>query len=67
MEMRPLSLFDEVTNQLLLIRDRYSAAEDAGVITIAPEGQVAYDKLVQFMDVARGAGFTDVGIAKLRG
>jgi len=66
-EPRPLSAYDEMKNKLLKIGERYKEAPDREDIILAAENQVAYDKIVQLMDVAREAGFPNLSIAKLRG
>jgi biopolymer transport protein ExbD len=63
----PLLAYDEMKNRLMKIKDRYRDARDADDIIIAAENQVAYDKIVQLMDVARTADFPNISIAKLRG
>ena len=63
----PLLAYDEMKNRLMKIKDRYRDARDAEDIIIAAENQVAYDKIVQLMDVARSADFPNISIAKLRG
>jgi biopolymer transport protein ExbD len=63
----PLMAYDEMKNRLMKIKDRYREARDADDIIIAAENQVAYDKIVQLMDVARTADFPNISIAKLRG
>jgi biopolymer transport protein ExbD len=65
--LKPLMAYDEMKNRLMKIKDRYREASDADDIIIAAENQVAYDKIVQLMDVARGADFPNISIAKLRG
>jgi biopolymer transport protein ExbD len=54
-------------NRLMKIKERYREARDGDDIIIAAENQVAYDKIVQLMDVARMADFPNISIAKLRG
>jgi biopolymer transport protein ExbD len=63
----PLLAYDEMKNRLMKIKDRYREARDGEDIIIAAENQVAYDKIVQLMDVARAADFPNISIAKLRG
>jgi biopolymer transport protein ExbD len=65
--LKPLSAYDEMKNKLMKIGERYKEATDAEDIILAAENQVAYDKIVQLMDVARDAGFPNISIAKLRG
>ncbi|MBN1306292.1 MAG: biopolymer transporter ExbD [Chitinispirillaceae bacterium] len=66
-ELKPLMAYDEMKNRLMKIKERYREARDADDIIIAAENQVAYDKIVQLMDVARTADFPNISIAKLRG
>jgi biopolymer transport protein ExbD len=63
---RPLSAYDEMRNRLMKIKQRYSDVSDANDIILAAENQVAYDKIVQLMDVARAAEFPNIAISKLR-
>jgi biopolymer transport protein ExbD len=63
----PLQAYDEMKNRLMKIKERYRDAKDAEDIIIAAENQVAYDKIIQLMDVARDAEFPNIAIAKLRG
>lgn len=66
-ELKPLSAYDEMKNKLLKISERYKEAPDREDIILAAENMVAYDKIVQLMDVAKEAGFPNLSIAKLRG
>jgi biopolymer transport protein ExbD len=66
-ELRPLNAYDEMRNRLLVIKQRFRDAEDANDIIIAAENQVAYDKIIQLMDIARAAEFPNISISKLRG
>jgi biopolymer transport protein ExbD len=65
-QLRPLSAYDALRGRLDALRERYASIADADAITIAAEDKVAYDKIIQLMDVARKAGFTNVAIARLR-
>ena len=65
--LKPLIAYDEMKNRLLKIKERFKDAPDGNDIIIAAENQVAYDKIVQLMDVARIADFPNISIAKLRG
>jgi biopolymer transport protein ExbD len=65
--LSPLIAYDEMRNRLMKIKERYRDARDGNDIIIAAENQVAYDKIVQLMDVARSADFPNISIAKLRG
>jgi biopolymer transport protein ExbD len=53
-------------NRLMKIKQRYADVPDANDIILAAENQVAYDKIVQLMDVARLAEFPNIAISKLR-
>ncbi len=65
-KLQELSAYDEMKNRLLKVKERYPDASDANDIIIAAENQVAYDKIVQLMDIARSADFPNIAIAKLR-
>ena len=65
-KLQPLIAYDEMKNRLMKIKERFKEAEDNNDIIIAAENQVAYDKIVQLMDVARDAEFGNISIAKLR-
>jgi biopolymer transport protein ExbD len=65
-ELRHLSVCDQLGRNLMAIKRRFPAADDAGRITIASDRGVAYDKIIQVMDAARNAGFADIGIARVR-
>jgi biopolymer transport protein ExbD len=64
--LQPLSVYDELKNRLMKVKERYANADDGKEIIIAAENQVMYDKIVQIMDVARAAEFPNISIAKLR-
>jgi biopolymer transport protein ExbD len=64
--LHPLSVYDELKNRLMKVKERYSGADDGKDIIIAAENQVMYDKIVQIMDAARSADFPNIAIAKLR-
>lgn len=64
--LHPLSAYDEMKNRLMKIKQRYSDVSDANDIILAAENGVAYDKIVQLMDVARAAEFPNIAISKLR-
>ncbi len=66
-ELKPLSVYDELKNRLMKVKERFKDADDADDIIIAAENQVMYDKIVQIMDAARTADFPNISIAKLRG
>jgi biopolymer transport protein ExbD len=65
-ESKPLSVYDELKNRLLKVKERFKDAEDGEDIIIAAENQVYYDKIIQIMDAARTADFPNISIAKLR-
>jgi biopolymer transport protein ExbD len=64
--LRPLLAYDEMKNRLMKIKQRYPDVADANDIILAAENEVAYDKIVQLMDVARAAEFPNIAISKLR-
>ena len=66
-QKRPLSVYDQLRNRLMIIKGRFKDAVDAEDIIIAAENEVIYDKIVQIMDAARLAEFVNISIAKLRG
>jgi hypothetical protein len=65
-ELKPLSVYDELKNRLMMVKERYKDADDADDIIIAAENEVMYDKIIQIMDAARTADFPNISIAKLR-
>jgi biopolymer transport protein ExbD len=65
-EIKELSVYDELKNRLLKVKERFKDAEDSEDIIIAAENQVIYDKIVQIMDAAKQADFPNISIAKLR-
>jgi biopolymer transport protein ExbD len=65
-ELKELSVYDELKNRLLKVKERFKDAEDADAIIIAAENQVIYDKIIQIMDAAKEADFPNISIAKLR-
>lgn len=65
-QTRPLSAYDEMKNRLMKIKQRYVDVPDGNDIIIAAENEVAYDKIIQLMDVARAAEFPNIAISKLR-
>jgi biopolymer transport protein ExbD len=66
-ELRPLSAYDDLKCSLMKIQSRNEAGPESRDLIIAATNKVVYDKIIQIMDVAREAGFTNVGISKLRG
>jgi biopolymer transport protein ExbD len=66
-ELRPLSAYDDLRCSLMKIQSRNESGPESKDIIIAATNKVVYDKIIQIMDVAREAGFTNVGISKLRG
>lgn len=66
-ELKPLSVYDELKNRLMKVKERFKDADDADNIIIAAENLVMYDKIIQIMDAARAADFPNISIAKLRG
>jgi biopolymer transport protein ExbD len=67
LELKPLSVYDELKNRLMKVKERFKDAEDGEDVIIAAENQVMYDKIIQIMDAARMADFPNISIAKLRG
>lgn len=65
-ELKPLSVYDELQNRLIKLKQRYRDVKDANEIIIAAENGVLYDKIVQIMDKARAADYPDIMISKLR-
>jgi biopolymer transport protein ExbD len=66
-ELRPLSAYDDLKCSLMKIQSRNEQGPESRDLIIAATNKVVYDKIIQIMDVAREAGFTNVGISKLRG
>lgn len=66
-QKRPLSVYDQLRNRLMIVKGRFKDAVDGQDIIIAAENEVIYDKIVQIMDAARLADFVNISIAKLRG
>jgi biopolymer transport protein ExbD len=66
-ETRPLSVYDALKCRLIQIKNSSQDAADCRNIIIASENKVVYDKIIQIMDVAREAGFSNVSISKVRG
>jgi len=66
-QLQPMSVYDELKNRLMKVKERFKDADDAENIIIAAENEVLYDKIVQIMDAARQAEFPNISIAKLRG
>jgi len=64
--LKPLSAYDQMKNVLMQIKQRYTDVPDANDIILAADNDVAYDKIVQLMDVARAAEFPNIAISKLR-
>lgn len=63
---KPLSAYDEMKNRLMKIKQRFVDVPDGNDIILAAENEVAYDKIIQLMDVARAAEFPNIAISKLR-
>lgn len=66
-ELKPLSVYDQLKNRLMKVKERFKDADDADNVIIAAENSVMYDKIIQIMDAARSADFPNISIAKLRG
>jgi biopolymer transport protein ExbD len=67
LELRTLSVYDDLKNRLMKVKERFKDADDGDDIIIAAENEVMFDKIVQIMDAARSADFPNISIAKLRG
>jgi len=65
-ELREVSAYDLLKSLLVQIRERYKDVDDRNDLIIASEDQIIYDKIIQIMDVARGANLPNISIAKLR-
>jgi biopolymer transport protein ExbD len=66
--LQPLSAYDELRNRLMLVKVRAGDQRpDGRSIRIAAESSVIYDKIIQIMDVARTADYSDISIARFRG
>jgi biopolymer transport protein ExbD len=65
-ELKQMSVYDELKNRLITIKEKFKDADDADAIIIAAENEVLYDKIIQIMDAAKIAGFPKISIAKLR-
>jgi biopolymer transport protein ExbD len=65
-ELRNLSVYDEFQNRLSMLKERYRDVSDNDKLTIAAENEVLYDKIVQIMDKAKAADYSDISIAKVR-
>jgi len=65
-ELRDVSAYDYLKSLLVQIRERYKDVDDRNDLIIAAEDQIIYDKIIQIMDVARGANLPNISIAKLR-
>jgi len=65
-EQRPLSAYDLLKSNFVQIRERYTDVEDRDDLIIAAEDQIAYDKIIQLMDIGRSSNLSNISIAKLR-
>ncbi len=63
---RPLSAYDLLKSNFVQVRERYADAEDRNDLIIAAENQIAYDKIIQLMDIGRSSNLSNISIAKLR-
>lgn len=66
---KPLSAYDKLASDLLIIKAKYQGQgmPDESNIIIAAEDDIAYDKIIQIIDICRATGFPNVSIAKMRG
>jgi biopolymer transport protein ExbD len=62
-----LSAYDELAKTLIDIHNRFIDMPDADNIIILADDKVYFDKIIQTMDVAKGAGFWNIQLAKLGG
>jgi hypothetical protein len=65
-ESRPLSVYDELLNRLMKVKERYSNAKDADDIIIAVDNGVSEAKITPLISIARTAGFHNISRDKLR-
>ena len=66
--LQPLCAYDELRNRLMQIKSRAGDRRpDSQSIRIAAESSVIYDKIIQIMDIARAADYSDISIARFRG
>lgn len=61
------SAYDELAKTLIDIHNRFIDMPDADNIIILADDKIYFDKVIQTMDVARGAGFWNIQLAKLGG
>lgn len=62
-----LSAYDALASTLIGIHNRFIDMPDADNIIILADDKVYFDKIIQTMDVAKGAGFWNIQLAKLGG
>lgn len=62
-----LSAYDALGKTLIGIHNRFVDMPDADNIIILADDKVYFDKIIQTMDVAKGAGFYNIQLAKLGG
>jgi biopolymer transport protein ExbD len=62
-----LKATDVLSWKLLSIHERFKDMEDADNIIVVADDNVQFDKVIQIMDAARGAGFWNIQLAKLGG
>ena len=67
--LKDLSVYDKLMADLLIIKSKYQGQgmKDEDDIIIAAEDEIAYDKIIQIIDVCHTVGFPNVSIAKMRG
>lgn len=63
---QPIDAYDVLLTRLIKVRQEYPEAPDIDNIIITTEDWTIFDKVVQVIDVARAAGFTNIQLAKLR-
>jgi biopolymer transport protein ExbD len=62
-----LRVTDVLSWKMQSIHKRFAEMEDADNIIIVADDNVQFDKIIQVMDAARGAGFWNIQLAKLGG
>jgi biopolymer transport protein ExbD len=61
------SAYDELAKTLINLHNKFIDMPDADNIIILADDKIYFDKVIQTMDVARGAGFWNIQLAKLGG
>jgi hypothetical protein len=63
---KPLSVYDECKNRLMMVKERFNDAEDADDIIIAAEDEVIEIKVARLVKAIREVGYPNISRAKLR-